>query len=64
MVGDIRYRDPEQQSKTEPKIPMTKTVQADVDMFKRMMGVIKDNGHKYMYIPRLTSFYRNRKGKF
>jgi glycosyltransferase involved in cell wall biosynthesis len=64
MTGDLRYRNPDQQAKTEPKIPLTKTVQADVDMFKRMMSAINDKGHKYMYIPRLTSFYRNRKGKF
>lgn len=64
MLGNIRYRDAQQQSKSEPKIPMNKTMPADADMFKRMMGIIKDKGHKYMYIPRLTSFYRNRKGKF
>jgi len=64
MVGNLRYRDAEQQSKSEPKIPMTKTMPADADMFKRMMDVIKSKGHKYMYIPKLTSFYRNRKGKF
>ena len=64
MIGDIRYRDADDQSKTEPKNPLTKTMPADADMFKRMMGIIKDKGHKYMYIPRLTSFYRNRKGKF
>jgi glycosyltransferase involved in cell wall biosynthesis len=64
MLGDIRYRDANQQSKSEPKIPMTKTIPADADMFKRMMTIIKDKGHKYMYIPKLTSFYRNRKGKF
>jgi glycosyltransferase involved in cell wall biosynthesis len=64
MLGNIKYRDAQQQSNTEPKNPLTKTMPADADMFKRMMGIIKDNGHKYMYIPRLTSFYRNRKGKF
>jgi glycosyltransferase involved in cell wall biosynthesis len=64
MVGKMKYRDAEEQSKSEPKIPMTKTQPADADMFKRMMTYIKDKGHQYMYIPRLTSFYRNRKGKF
>jgi len=64
MIGDIRYRDADDQSKSEPKNPMNKTMPADADMFKRMMGIIKDKGHKYMYVPRLTSFYRNRKGKF
>ena len=64
MIGNIKYRDAQDQSKTEPKNPLTKTVPADADMFKRMMGIIKDKGHKYMYIPKLTSFYRNRKGKF
>ena len=64
MIGDLRYRDAEQQSKTEPKISMSKTNPADVDMFNRMMKILKDKGHKYMYIPKLTSFYRNRKGKF
>ena len=43
---------------------MSKTNPADVDMFNRMMKILKDKGHKYMYIPKLTSFYRNRKGKF
>lgn len=64
MLGNIKYRDAQQQSRSEPKNPLTKTIPADADMFKRMMGIIKDKGHKYMYIPRLTSFYRNRKGKF
>ena len=64
MLGDLKYRDAAAQSKSEPKIPLTKTMPADADMFKRMMGIIKDKGHKYMYIPKLTSFYRNRKGKF
>ena len=64
MMGNIKYRDAQDQSKTEPKNPLTKTIPADADMFKRMMGIIKDKGHKYMYVPKLTSFYRNRKGKF
>lgn len=64
MIGNIKYRDAQQQSKTEPKIPLTKTMPADADMFKRMMDIIKKKGHKYMYIPKLTSFYRNRRGKF
>jgi hypothetical protein len=64
MIGDIRYRDADDQSKTETINPLTKTMPADADMFKRMMGIIKDKGHKYMYVPKLTSFYRNRKGKF
>lgn len=64
LIGNLKYRDAEKQSKYEPKIPMTKTMPADADMFKRMMDVIKSKGHKYMYIPKLTSFYRNRKGKF
>ena len=64
MLGNIKYRDAQQQSSSEPKNPLTKTMPADADMFKRMMDIIKDKGHKYMYIPRLTSFYRNRKGKF
>ena len=64
MCGDLRYRDADAQCNTEPKISKDKTNPADVDMFNRMMKAIKDKGHKYMYIPRLTSFYRNRKGKF
>jgi glycosyltransferase involved in cell wall biosynthesis len=64
MIGNIKYRDAAAQSNTEPKNSLDKTAPADADMFKRMMGIIKDKGHKYMYIPRLTSFYRNRKGKF
>ena len=64
MCGDLRYRDADAQCNTEPKISKEKTNPADVDMFNRMMKAIKDKGHKYMYIPKLTSFYRNRKGKF
>ena len=64
MCGDLRYRDADAQCNTEPKISKEKTNPADVDMFNRMMKVIKDKGHKYMYVPKLTSFYRNRKGKF
>lgn len=63
-IGHIRYRDADEQSQSEPKIPSTKTLPADADMFKRMMNIIKDKGHQYMYIPKLTSFYRNRKGNF
>ena len=64
MCGDLRYRDADAQCNTEPKISKEKTNPADVDMFNRMMKAIKDKGHKYMYVPKLTSFYRNRKGKF
>lgn len=64
MLGDIKYRDAQAQSKTNPKIALDKTMPADADMFKRMMAIMKDKDHKYMYIPKLTSFYRNRKGKF
>ena len=37
---------------------------ADWDMFKRVMMNVKDKGKNYMYIPKVTSFYRNREGKF
>ena len=33
-------------------------------IYNDYLQILKDKGHKYMYIPKLTSFYRNRKGKF
>ena len=36
----------------------------DWDMFKRIMMNVRDKKKNYMYIPKVTSFYRNREGKF
>jgi hypothetical protein len=62
-VGHLRYRNPDQQKGSEPKRSGI-GYPADWDMFKRMMDKIKSNDLKYMYIPKVTSFYRNRKGEF
>lgn len=69
MTGKLRYRNPDQQKNTEPKRNSSISgaggiFPADWDMFKRVMNSIKSKGHKYMYIPKVTSFYRNRQGKF
>jgi hypothetical protein len=63
VVGKFRYRGAKDQKNTEPK--NSKTLSGDVDMFGRMMDKIKDSDNiKYMYIPQLTTYVRNRKGKF
>ena len=61
-LGALRYRDAEQQSMSEPVNPLDKTKPADADMFGRFMDQLEKE--EYMYIPKLTSFYRNRKGRF
>ena len=62
LIGKFRYRNPAAQKSTEPK--QKKTVAGDVDIFGRMMKAIKDKKHKYMFIPKMTVYHRNRKGKF
>ena len=62
LTGNFKYRNVEDQKNTEPK--NKETLPGDVDMFTRMMKHIKDKEYNYMYIPKLTTFIRNRKGKF
>ena len=69
ITGDLRYRNPDKQKNTAPKLKGAPSnsggiLPADWDMFKRVMMNVKDAGKKYMYIPKVTSFYRNREGKF
>lgn len=70
ITGNLRYRNPDKQKTTEP-IRNSKTsadakgvLPADWDMFKRVMDSIRSKNKNYMYIPKVTSFYRNREGKF
>lgn len=63
VIGKFRYRGAKDQKNTEPK--NSKTLGGDVDMFRRVMDKIKQSDDiKYMYIPTLTTYIRNRKGKF
>jgi glycosyltransferase involved in cell wall biosynthesis len=69
IVGKLRYRNPDQQRNTAPKLKGAPSnsggiLPADWDMFKRVMMNVKDKKKNYMYIPKVTSFYRNREGKF
>jgi len=69
ITGDLRYRNPDKQRNTAPKLKGAPTgsdgiLPVDWDMFKRIMMNVKDKGKNYMYIPKITSFYRNREGKF
>jgi len=69
ITGDLRYRNPDKQRSTAPKLKGAPSnsggiLPADWDMFKRIMMNVKDKGKNYMYIPKVTSFYRNREGKF
>jgi len=69
ITGDLRYRNPDQQKNTAPKLKGAPTgsggiLPADWDMFKRVMNTVRDKSKNYMYIPKITSFYRNREGKF
>tara|TARA_R110000803_G_scaffold109254_1_gene177649 strand:+ start:1285 stop:2172 length:888 start_codon:yes stop_codon:yes gene_type:complete len=62
LIGKFKYRDAATQKGTAPK--QKKTIAGDVDLFQRMMKAIKDKEHKYMFIPKMTVYHRNRKGKF
>jgi len=62
LIGKFRYRDAAAQKGTLPK--QKKTIAGDVDLFQRMMKAIKEKEHKYMFIPKMTVYHRNRKGKF
>ena len=70
VIGDLRYRNPDQQKNTEPKrngkgpTGSGGILPADWDMFKRVMDSVRGKKKNYMYIPKVTSFYRNREGKF
>ena len=69
ITGNLTYRNPDQQKNTAPKLKGAPTgsggvLPADWDMFKRVMQNVRDKGKNYMYIPKITSFYRNREGKF
>jgi len=69
ITGDLRYRNPDKQRSTAPKLKGAPSnsggiLPVDWDMFKRIMMNVKDKGKNYMYIPKITSFYRNREGKF
>tara|TARA_B100000795_G_scaffold249691_1_gene217369 strand:+ start:258 stop:1163 length:906 start_codon:yes stop_codon:yes gene_type:complete len=69
ITGDLTYRNPDQQKNTAPKLKGAPTgsggvLPADWDMFKRVMNNVRDKNKNYMYIPKTTSFYRNREGKF
>ena len=69
ITGDLRYRNPDKQRNTAPKLKGAPSgadgiLPVDWDMFKRIMMNVKDKGKNYMYIPKVTSFYRNREGKF
>lgn len=69
ITGDLTYRNPDQQKNTAPKLKGAPTgsggvLPADWDMFKRVMNNVRDKKKNYMYIPKVTSFYRNREGKF
>jgi glycosyltransferase involved in cell wall biosynthesis len=62
IVGKFKYRNAADQKNTAPRNKTT--IAGDIDMFKRIMDKIKNAGHKYMYIPQMTNYVRNRKGKF
>jgi hypothetical protein len=62
LIRPIKYRTVDDQKTSEPK--NSSTMPGDVDMFRRFMSHIKDKGYNYMYIPKLTTYIRNRKGKF
>ena len=69
ITGDLRYRNPDQQKNTAPKLKGAPTgsggvLPSDWDMFKRVMNNVRGKSKNYMYIPKVTSFYRNREGKF
>ena len=69
ITGKLRYRNPDQQRNTAPKLKGAPSgsggiLPADWDMFKRVMQNVRDKKKNYMYIPKVTSFYRNREGKF
>lgn len=61
QLGKIHYRDAFKQKSTEPK--RSRTQAGDTDMFKRVMDKLKKEDLKYVYIPKMTNYVRNRQGK-
>jgi len=62
LLGDMRYRNIDEQFTTEP-IRDGIGLPGDWDMFKRIRKKIEKNNYQFIYIPKLTSYYRNRKGE-
>jgi glycosyltransferase involved in cell wall biosynthesis len=61
-IKGIRYRDAAQQKSTEPK--RTSVMPVDADIYSLIKARIKDKEYNYVYVPELTSLYRNAEGKF
>jgi glycosyltransferase involved in cell wall biosynthesis len=60
----IRYRGVDDQRKSEPKMTLNSIRPADIDMYDRIKTKLKESERKYVYVPELTSYYRNNKGEF
>jgi glycosyltransferase involved in cell wall biosynthesis len=61
-IKGIRYRGSADQKSSEPK--RASVMPVDADIYSLIKERIKDKGYKYMYIPELTSLYRNSEGEF
>jgi glycosyltransferase involved in cell wall biosynthesis len=60
----MRYRGVEEQTTSEPKFTKDNIRPADMDIYDRIKKVIDGTDHKYVYVPVLTSYYRNNRGEF
>jgi glycosyltransferase involved in cell wall biosynthesis len=60
----IRYRGVKEQTKSEPKMTLSSIRPADIDIYDRIKSKLEETDHKYVYVPELTSYYRNSKGEF
>ena len=61
-IKGIRYRSAIDQKKTEPK--RSEVMPVDADIYSLIKKIIEDKGYKYVYVPELTSLYRNSEGEF
>ena len=61
-IKGVRYRGSADQKSSEPK--RKEVVPVDADIYSLIKTRIEDKGYKYVYVPELTSLYRNAEGAF
>jgi glycosyltransferase involved in cell wall biosynthesis len=64
VLKGLRYRGVEEQCSSEPKFTKNTIRPADMDIYDRIRRAIDGTENKYIYVPELTSYYRNNKGEF
>jgi glycosyltransferase involved in cell wall biosynthesis len=61
-IKGVRYRGAADQKSSEPK--RSEVIPVDADIYSLIKLRIEDKGYKYVYVPELTSLYRNAEGQF